>query len=73
MNKKNEKYYRDYENHCKKVVKSTTIDIHETPREKAKRKKQLEKNYIDWFEYYLPHYAQSKSAWYHKKVSKLLI
>ncbi len=73
MNNKNEKAYRDFENHCKIIVKSTSIDIHETAGDKAKRKKQLEEEYIKWFEYYLASYATAKSAWYHKKAAKLLI
>jgi len=73
MNNKAEKQYKDYEAHCKRIAKSTTVNIYETAGEKTKRKKQLEKDYIKWFEYYLPDYATSKSAWYHKKVAKLLI
>ncbi|MBN2669977.1 MAG: hypothetical protein JXR60_12220 [Bacteroidales bacterium] len=72
MQVKYEKYYRDFEKHCNKVLKSTTVDIHESVRNKAHRVKELEADYISWFEYYFPHYAKSKSSWYHKKVAKLL-
>lgn len=73
MNKQFEKAYRQYEEHCKKILKSTTIDIHETAKDKASRIKKLESVYANWFEYYLPHYAISKCAWFHKKAAKLLI
>lgn len=68
-----EKLINQYEQHCKRVRQATTIDINETPREKRKRIKALEKDYIKWFEYYFPNYAKSPSAWFHKKLARLII
>jgi uncharacterized protein YhhL (DUF1145 family) len=73
MTKANEKLYQDYEEHCKRVIKHSNQVVQETPLEKSKRIKSLEKEYILWFEYYLAHYAMSPCSWYQKKLAKLLI
>lgn len=70
------KYQRllaDYDKHCLLISKATTIDIHETAKDKAKRMTDLEKEYVAWFEYYFPNYAKVKCAWYHKKMAKDII
>lgn len=70
------KYQRllaDYDKHCLLISKATTIDIHETAKDKAKRMADLEKEYVAWFEYYFPNYAKVKCAWYHKKMAKDII
>lgn len=56
-----------YELHCRRVIKATTKAHTNVLKPK------LEKTYSDWFEFYLPHYAQSKCSWYQKKMAKLLI
>lgn len=74
MLKSFEKIYKDYEEHCKRVLKlSKRAILDETPLEKTKRINLLEKDYANWFEYYLAHYARSKCSWYQKKMAKLMI
>ena len=67
------KLLAEYDVHCQKVIKETIIDSGEKPAEKRKRIDKLEKQYIDWFEYYFPHYAKCKSASYHKEFSNKII
>lgn len=63
----------DYAKHCQNVLRSTKADQQETLREKAERINQLEKEYVEWFEYYLGHYAKSKCSWFHKKLARKVI
>ncbi len=67
------KILADYEKHCLRVAQATSIDIHESASDKTKRIKKLEKDYINWFEYYFPNYAKKKSAWYHKELAEAII
>lgn len=69
-NKKFIKILQDYDKHCLRIAKATSVNIHETASEKNKRIKHLEADYIRWFEYYFPNYAKSKSAWFHAKLAK---
>jgi hypothetical protein len=71
--KKWEKLIKNYELHCKRIEKCTSVDITETPEQKTARIKRLEKSYPDWFEYYFKNYAKYKCAWYHKKAAKTMI
>lgn len=73
MDKKWEKILRDYDLHCQRVAKATTININETVAEKHKRVKKLEEDYIAWFEYYFPHFAKVKSAPYQKQLAVRII
>jgi len=73
MTKSFEKLLKQYEEHCRKIEQSATVNINETPKEKIKRIKELEKDYVDWFEYYFQMYAKSKCAWFHKKLAKYII
>ncbi|MFY7937138.1 MAG: hypothetical protein ACOVOQ_07170 [Flavobacterium sp.] len=68
-----EKLIKDYEEHCKRIAKATTININEKPGDKIDRIKRLEKNYIAWFEYYFPNYAKKPCAWFHKEFAEILI
>lgn len=72
-NKKYLKLLGDYEKHCIRIAQATSINIHETPEEKLRRIKDLEKDYVKWFEYYFPNFAKKKCAWFHKKLAKLII
>lgn len=72
-NKQLLKILSDYDAHCKAIIKSTKVEINESPAQRKKRISALERDYIKWFEYYLPHYAKAPSSWYHKKVANLLI
>lgn len=73
MDSKWEKLLKQYDQHCVRIAKATTVDIGETPGEKAKRVKNLEKDYISWFEYYLPHYAKCECAPFHRKLANNII
>ncbi|WP_367867888.1 hypothetical protein [Pedobacter sp. WC2423] len=73
MDKKWLKILENYDTHCQKIKKKTTIDLSETAKEKKDRMDILESEYILWFEEYLSHYAKSKCAKYHKKLAKLII
>ena len=68
-----DKLLRDYDLHCERIEKATTINLLETPDQKTTRIAKLEKNYIDWFEYYFDNYAKVKCAWYHKKAANMVI
>ncbi len=68
-----EKMLRDYDEHCKSIAQITHININETPTERREKRKRLEKDYIEWFEYFFPQYAKVKSAWFHKKMAKIII
>jgi predicted phage terminase large subunit-like protein len=73
MDRKWEKLIKQYEEHCRRIKKSTSVDINEKPASKAKRIVELESDYIKWFEYYFPNYAKFPSAWFHKRMAKLII
>lgn len=73
MDAKWEKILADYERHCLKIKKATSIDLSESPKDKAARIKRLEEKYIVWFENYFPHYAKKKSAPYHEKLADKII
>lgn len=73
MSLENRKYLRllaDYDRHCSRIAKSTSIDIHETAEAKSRRVQNLEKDYIKWFEYYFPNFAKKKSAWFHRELAE---
>lgn len=73
MDKKYIKLLQDYDKHCLRIAKATSINIHESAKEKTDRIKKLEKDYIGWFEYYFPNYAKKKSAWFHAKLAKIIV
>lgn len=72
-NNKYQKLLQDYDKHCLRIAKATSINIHEKAKEKTDRIKHLEVDYIRWFEYYFPNYAKKKSAWFHAKLASLII
>lgn len=76
MSVANAKYLKlllDYDKHCLRIASATSVNIHETAEEKAKRIKKLEANYVLWFEYYFPNFAKKKCAWFHLTLANLLI
>lgn len=76
MSIENRKYLKllaDYDKHCARISKATTVDIHELPEAKAKRIRRLEKDYVAWFEYYFPNFAKKKSAWFHRRLAELIV
>ena len=73
MSPKWEKLIKQYDEHCLRIKKATTIDINEKPADKLNRIKRLEKDYIAWFEYYFPNYAKKPCAPFHKEMADILI
>lgn len=68
-----QKILRQYEEHCRKVAQATTIDINEKPIDKLNRIKNLEEDYVRWFEWHFPMYAKSPCAPYHIEMADLII
>ena len=73
MSPKWEKLIKEYDAHCVRIKKATTIDINEKPIDKLNRIKRLEGDYIAWFEYYFPNYAKSPCAPYHVELADIII
>jgi len=73
INKSLEKMLREYDEHCRSIEQITHVNSSETPAERRKKRKVWEKDYVSWFEEFFPQYAEVKSAWFHKKLAKLLI
>lgn len=67
------KVLSDYDKHCLRIAKATSIDINEKHVDKLKRIESLEKDIIRWCEYYFPNYAKKKSSWFQKKLAKAII
>ena len=70
-----EKMLLAYDEHCKSISlrSGQGLDSNESPADRRKTRKAKEKEYIDWFEWMFPEYAKVKSAWFHKKLAKILI
>lgn len=68
-----QKIIADYDKHCIRIGQATSINIHESHADKLTRITKLEKDYINWFEYYFPNYAKKKSAWFHKELADAII
>ncbi len=73
IDKKWEKYINDYNLHCKRIERATTLKQGESSHDKNKRIKKLEGDYASWFEYYFPHYAKVPCAKFHKKLARLVL
>lgn len=74
LDKAMEKLLKQYDEHCVSISQSSTIDINQTPSEKRKFRKELEKDYIKWFEFiFQGTFAKSKCAWFHRKMAQTLI
>lgn len=70
---KYDKLLNDYDKHCQRIAKSTTIRINETPAEKVRRMRHLEADYTRWFSYYFPNFAKKPCAWFHKRLANKVI
>lgn len=68
-NKTNKQAMEEWADLLDSLRNSTPIDINETPADKAKRIKHLEKpgNEEEWIEYYFPKYCFCKAATFQKK------
>jgi len=75
LNRLTEKMLRDYDEHCKGIAlySGEGLDSNESPASRRITRKEKEKDYITWFEWMFPKYAKVKSAWFHKKLAKILI
>lgn len=67
------KIVNEYDTHCQKIKKATSVDLGENTKEKNARIKELQKDYIAWFEFYFPHYAKVKCAKYHRELARRII
>ena len=70
---KYDKLLNDYDKHCQRIAKSTTIRINEIPAEKVRRMRHLEADYTRWFSYYFPNFAKKPCAWFHKRLANKVI
>lgn len=70
---KYEKLLRNYEEHAKRISRSTEIDPNEGIKAKRDRIAMLEADYGQWFQYYFPMYAKVPCAWFHIKLAKLIL
>lgn len=70
-----EKMLKAYDEHCKAIEQATGsgIDPAQNPGERRKQRLEWEKDYIVWFKEFFPHYAKVESAWFHRKLAKMII
>jgi predicted phage terminase large subunit-like protein len=54
-------------------IQAATFCKQITEAEKAKKLSEVEVQYITWFEFFFPHYAKKKCAWYHKLMADTII
>ena len=73
IDQKFQKQLARYEEHCRRISKATFININESAADKVRRVKELENDYISWFEYYFPNYARVKCAWFHRQFADDII
>ncbi|MDR0829652.1 MAG: hypothetical protein LBN95_06035 [Prevotellaceae bacterium] len=73
MANKYDKILLDYDKHCQNIARATSVKINENTVDKNRRMRELEGDYIKWFEYYFPNYAKKPCAWFHKKLAKLVV
>lgn len=75
LNRLMEKMLRAYDEHCNSIAlySGEGLDPNETPASRRSTRKNEEKDYVTWFEWMFPKYAKVKSAWFHKKLAKILI
>ena len=66
IDRKLQRLLSNYDEHCRRIAKASTIDINEPLTAKRSRVKDLESDYVRWFEYYFPTYAKCRCAWFHK-------
>lgn len=73
MIKKWENIIKQYDEHCRKIHKATTVNVNESSADKMKRIARLEADYIHWFEYYFPNYAKNPCGNFHRELSGIII
>ena len=67
------KIISNYEAHCRRLASIPATNIGETPVERAKRIRELESDYVRWFEHYFPNFAKVPCAWFHRQGAKEII
>jgi hypothetical protein len=68
-----QKYIDDYEQHSRILSKMNGGPAGESLTDKLTRIRRLERNYVDWFEYYFPQYATVRCAWFHLDFAERMI
>ena len=63
----------DYDAHCRRIARSTLIDLNETPAQRIARVRELETDYVRWFEYYFPNFAKVPCAWFHRQMANDIV
>ena len=67
IDRKYEKLLLDYDLHCRRIARATSVNINEGLAAKITRIARLEADYAAWFEYYLVNYAKAPCAPFHKE------
>jgi hypothetical protein len=71
---KYDKLLKNYDLHCQRIEKATSVDILESPATKSLRIEKNERKYKTWFEFYFGTiYATSACSWFHIKAAELII
>ena len=73
MKLKDREALRFWEEYRNSILKSTTIDIHESFTDKEKRIASLKKDFEAFCKYYFPNYFMSEFAAFHKRFAKKVI
>lgn len=73
IDRKLQRLLSNYDEHCRRIEKATTININELLTDKLNRIKELESDYVRWFEYYFSTYAKFPCAWFHKNFADRII
>ena len=63
----------EWESFLTQYLEDATIDMEESPTDKAKRIRRLEADAEEWFKYYFPRYCTAPSAEFHKLATERLI
>ncbi|MGV3705440.1 MAG: hypothetical protein ACO1NU_08680 [Arcticibacter sp.] len=66
-------YLEQWQQYKENISKATPVDLFETPVEKKKRIKALEKDPEKWFKYYLPNFYTSEPAPWHITATRRVI
>lgn len=72
MTRADQKEYKQWLELCDRIRSQTTCIKKETTIQQSKRKAELQGNFVQFCEYYFPHYLDSKFGWFHKKAAKAI-
>lgn len=65
--------YQSWLQFCEQVQSDTPVVATETEKEKNARIERLKKNYAEFFAYYFPNYATSKTAKFHSELASKIV